>query len=119
MAKCKRWVFTSFDLSRIPNYEPALHEYPEICPDIGRGHLQGFAIFKNRKYFGTVKSGCQVLILRELKALWERLLIIVRKMKNSPNMENYQLIIERLIHLVMFCLRLEGMSRGDIEFAPI
>lgn len=59
MSKCKRWVFTSFDLSTLPVFDELLQEYlifgRETCPDTGRKHLQGFVLFKNRRNLCSVK----------------------------------------------------------------
>lgn len=60
MSKCKRWVFTSFNIECPPVFDDGEIEYlvygREIAPDTSRPHLQGYVVFKNRKTFAFVKK---------------------------------------------------------------
>lgn len=59
MSRCKRWVFTSFDIENEPVYDSSIHEYliygRETCPTTNRQHFQGFVAYKERRTLPTVK----------------------------------------------------------------
>ncbi|AXL65901.1 replication-associated protein [Golden silk orbweaver associated circular virus 1] len=60
MSKCKRWLFTSYNVVSEPFYDEKIHEYlcfgRETCPSTNRRHLQGYVAFKNRITLAGIKK---------------------------------------------------------------